>query len=212
LDERARVPAPRRPKGGAAFVAQDADRPSGLTRNRSTASAPPPTKLSPDDIGLLLYTSGTTGTPKGAMQTHRNLVRNALICQSHSLYSGGAPIAPAVIDAFAQRFGRAIRSSYGMTELTAPSHLAPADGPIPVDPQSGALSIGIPTPGVDVIVVSDERRPLGPMCRSNQGPVSMFPPFRALAANGSPHTNVPRRSASCHSCQKQRQARSPATS
>ena len=44
----------------------------------------------------------------------------------------------------ARRFGRSIRSSYGMTELTAPSHLAPAEGPIPVDPRSGALSIGIP--------------------------------------------------------------------
>jgi long-chain acyl-CoA synthetase len=78
------------------------------------------------------------------------------------LYSGGAPIAPAVVEAFAQRFGRSIRSSYGMTELTAPSHLAPAKGPIPVDPQSGALSVGIPTPGTDVIVVDDVRRPLGP--------------------------------------------------
>src|SRR6202044_406976 len=78
------------------------------------------------------------------------------------LYSGGAPIAPAVIDAFAQRFGRAIRSSYGMTELTAPSHLAPAEGPIPVDPNSGALSIGIPTPGTDVIIVDEVRNPLGP--------------------------------------------------
>ena len=78
------------------------------------------------------------------------------------LYSGGAPIAPAVVEAFARRFGRSIRSSYGMTELTAPSHLAPAEGTIPVDPRSGALSIGIPTPGTDVIVVDDSRRPLGP--------------------------------------------------
>ena len=78
------------------------------------------------------------------------------------LYSGGAPIAPAVVEAFARRFGRSIRSSYGMTELTAPSHLAPAEGPIPVDPRSGALSVGIPTPGTDVIVVDDLRRPLGP--------------------------------------------------
>jgi long-chain acyl-CoA synthetase len=78
------------------------------------------------------------------------------------LYSGGAPIAPAVVDAFGQRFGRAIRSSYGMTELTAPSHLAPLTGTIPVDPQSGALSIGVPTPGTDVIVVDEVRRPLEP--------------------------------------------------
>ncbi|WP_454620631.1 AMP-binding protein [Bradyrhizobium cenepequi] len=209
------------------------------------AAAPPAPVLTSDDIGLLLYTSGTTGVPKGAMLSHRNLVATALICRVHfelngmsrifgvaplfhitgfeiqmvaafsasaamvltyrfqpqvaldaflewrptfivgaitayialmnqadatsrhfesfvHIYSGGAPIAPSVIGAFAERFGRAIRSSYGMTELTSASHLAPNEGRIPVDPASGALSIGRPTPGIDAIVVDDERRPLGP--------------------------------------------------
>ena len=35
--------------------------------------------IAEDDIAALLYTSGTTGQPKGAMQTHRNLVNNAMI-------------------------------------------------------------------------------------------------------------------------------------
>lgn len=37
--------------------------------------------VSPDDIALLQYTGGTTGTPKGVMLTHRNLVANACQCR-----------------------------------------------------------------------------------------------------------------------------------
>ncbi len=35
-----------------------------------------------DDTAVILYTSGTTGTPKGAELTHSNLVRNAEVCRS----------------------------------------------------------------------------------------------------------------------------------
>ena len=63
----------------------------GMTRSGPTSGAesladvldaargrrPEPVELDGDDVAFLGYTSGTTGPPKGAMNTHRNIVFNA---------------------------------------------------------------------------------------------------------------------------------------
>jgi long-chain acyl-CoA synthetase len=37
--------------------------------------------INPGDVATLLYTSGTTGTPKGVMLSHNNIVSNVLACE-----------------------------------------------------------------------------------------------------------------------------------
>ena len=43
--------------------------------------------VGPDDNAVLLYSSGTTGLPKGVLLTHRNLV--ASLCQTRAVHRVG---------------------------------------------------------------------------------------------------------------------------
>lgn len=43
-----------------------------------------PVALDPDDLAVLQYTGGTTGTPKGAMLTHANLAANSMQMRLHN--------------------------------------------------------------------------------------------------------------------------------
>jgi len=192
--------------------------------------------LTPQDIAFLTYTSGTTGRPKGAMNTHGNVVFNATFYQQwmqldrndvvigvapffhitgliahlavgalagmpiivfyrfdpaemlrliekwhgsftvaaitvyiallnhpdirkrnlaslKKAYSGGAPVSPAIVEHFEKVTGAYIHNIYGLTETTSPSHAVPMGVPATVDPDSGALSVGVPIPNTICRVV-----------------------------------------------------------
>lgn len=64
-------------------------------------------------------------------------------------YSGGAPVSPATVERFRQATGQYIYNVYGLTESTSPATMVPWQKQAPVDPDSGALSVGIPVSGLD---------------------------------------------------------------
>ena len=67
------------PRGLQHIYTLDADGHGTLTEeSRSLGDEFDARHVSPDDTAVLLYTSGTTGRPKGAMLTHANLAANAL--------------------------------------------------------------------------------------------------------------------------------------
>ena len=183
--------------------------------------------LTPEDVAYLTYTSGTTGPPKGAMNTHGNIAFNARVYQTMQkidendvvlgvaplfhvtgevahlaiaalagipvvlyyrfdpgetlrlieqwkvtvtvasitvyiallnhpdirtrdlsslvkAYSGGAPVSEATVRQFEDLTGLYLYNVYGMTETNSPSHIVPWGKRAPVDPESGALSVGVP--------------------------------------------------------------------
>ena len=199
---------------------------------------PPPVSFAPHDVAFLTYTSGTTGVPKGAMNTHRNVVFTAQVyrdwvgvtadgsifgvaplfhitglighiavslltpaplilayrfepqvvldaltehrptftigaitafsallnapgfSKDHftsftSIYSGGAAISPTAEAAFLAATGKQVHNAYGLTETTSPMTVTPFGSPSPVDPVSGALSVGVPAPNTIVRIVDD---------------------------------------------------------
>jgi len=76
------------------------------------------------------------------------------------IVSGGAPIPPSVVDEFEQRTGHRINNGYGLTETSAGVISGPHGRRAPVDPASGALSIGTPVFNVEAWIADENGRPV----------------------------------------------------
>ncbi|WBB61252.1 AMP-binding protein [Streptomyces sp. WMMC500] len=87
-----------------------------------------------------------------ALVSHPSLPRYDVTSLAKTL-SGGAPVSAALVRRVRDATGWTLHGVYGMTETTSPTHLAPPGVPPPVDPESGALSVGIPVPGCAVRIV-----------------------------------------------------------
>ncbi|MBT6614103.1 MAG: AMP-binding protein, partial [Deltaproteobacteria bacterium] len=80
-------------------------------------------------------------------------------------YSGGAPVSPSIVENLKQTLGLTIYNAYGLTESASPATITPLGQCGPVDPESGALSVGLIVPGLEAWIVNvedpDDILPLG---------------------------------------------------
>ncbi|HKX79132.1 MAG TPA: AMP-binding protein, partial [Novosphingobium sp.] len=213
--------------------------------NARAARVPAEVARDSGSTGLILYTSGTTGVPKGAVISHSSLIFNAhtsgrwmhLSNRSRILglaplfhitgfvlhmavgfvagcsvalqyrfqpdavlemlrayrptftiaaitafnalmnapaaakddfvsfehvFSGGAPIAPVLREVVREKLGIELWPVYGMTESCSPTHIAPPGLAIPVHPEIGALSVGLPISFTDSRIAGPDGEILPP--------------------------------------------------
>jgi long-chain acyl-CoA synthetase len=90
-----------------------------------------------------------------ALLDHPDLARRDISSLSKA-FTGGAPVSPAVVARFERATGRTLHPVYGMTETTGATHITPLGMRAPVDPATGALSVGLPVSNVISTVVDVE--------------------------------------------------------
>ena len=78
------------------------------------------------------------------------------------IHSGGAPNPPAALAEFESKYGVYLHGAYGLTEASSATHYVPFGARAPVDPESGASSIGVPVCGIDAHIIDADGNELPP--------------------------------------------------
>jgi len=100
------------------------------------------------------YTNGPL-TAYIALLSHP-AIRERDLSSLTKVLSGGAPVAPGVAKEFEEVTGHYMHNTYGLTETTSPGILTPLGVQGPIDPETGALSVGFPPPGSAAKIVDLE--------------------------------------------------------
>ena len=90
-----------------------------------------------------------------AMLNHPQLKRFDL-SNFKKAYSGGAPVSPSTVKRFRDEMGLMLYNVYGLTESCSPATITPLGMEGPVDQHTGALSVGLVTPGHEAWIVDLE--------------------------------------------------------
>ncbi|MCZ8132759.1 MAG: AMP-binding protein, partial [Steroidobacteraceae bacterium] len=120
-----------------------------VTTAAAVASTPeaalPPADVSPADLAAILYTSGTTGHPKGAMLSHRGLLLNAaLTAQMHARSSADTVVTALPLP---HVYGAAILNAGVLTGATLVVHAQFREAAILADVERHRATMleGVPT-------------------------------------------------------------------